>query len=259
MKKNVLVIAIAALVSTSAMAVNLSSSVTHGTTQSVTTVNKHVDINGQSHALKYTQGRHSYEAPVVDINDGSNTGGVPVVDHHQVTVTLDVSRTLSDLTQDITGTVTNNVFTDSTSLSAGNLTVTEGNRISDVTQRVYSQMGGMQKTWSGNVEVVTTSTEDYTGQLPGGGNSKLGNDVMVHVGDYSFSTEGDAIDTSAAFDNMLTGLTTDTVTITGQDLGADPQASFSLDFGNQREVLTDNSLTETTGTTRTTTLFTEIK
>lgn len=251
MKKAII---LAALVfSTSAMAVNLSSSVTHGTTQSVTSVNKQVDIDGNSHAIKYTQGRHSYEAPV-DINAGSNTGGVPEVDHHQVSVTLDVSKTVSDFTQDISGTVANNVFVDSTSLTSGNLSVTKGNRISDVVQNVQAQMSGQSITNSGSVEVSTTSTKDYTG-----GGSKLGNDVMVHVGNYAFSTEGSSIDTSAAFDNMLTGLTTNNVTISGQDLDHDPQASFSLDFGNQREVLTDNSVTHTTGTTRTTSLFTEIE
>lgn len=253
-KLNTVALIVISALSASATAVTLESSITHGSTIAHTEVNKVAEINGATYELKYTQDRGVFDH-TQDPNTGANTGGVPVEPNYVVSARIDTKLTETDLTQTVSGVNSTYTFTDSTAMRAGDLYSASGNRITDVVLATKAVNDGVTTVSTGFVEVNTSTQEPYLG----GGTSKPGNDVDVAVNGFTFNTEGETINVADAFTAINQSLTIDDVVITGQDLNSADRNGLSVNVGYQDTLITDASITDTTGTTRTVSVFNTIE
>ncbi|ANO57550.1 hypothetical protein [Vibrio phage vB_VhaS-a] len=245
-KKRKLLAALAAtvLASTSAFAVDFSTSITQGVTNSVTAVNQHVtgDINGTS--LEYKTHRSDALGGV----NGGNCGGKECRtgnDSLTIGVSVTATKTATVLDQLTTGSRNTNLTNCDVSVSVGGLSNSQGTRLANTTVNTTQV--------NDNVTTSVTGTVDVSALTDGQHGKFAGNDVGVDINGYSFRTDGDAIDVMKLADALTSGDLV--VSVSGQDLNTDDMTGINVSWSVEDIKINDTSSTTTTGTTTTTTIY----
>ncbi|CAH0448104.1 hypothetical protein SM033_00280 [Vibrio phage vB_VpaM_sm033] len=242
--KTRLTFAIAAvLASTSAFAVDFSTTHTTGTTTTSVDINQQVTGKVNGLEFNYSQNRGAAAGGV----NGNNCVGAVCDgtgnDTLSVGISIDATQTITKLDQLTTGLSVTTAENCDVTVAIGGISNSQGVRTSHTIGE--TETVNNNKTWitSGSIEVVTQTDAGYTGGhwSP----SKLGNDFTVSIGGQTVSSEGDAVNVMALSTALLGDLTQ--VTVGGQDLAhADTNAmSVKIESSKIKVIDTSVSTTET--------------
>lgn len=237
---------VSVLASTSAFAVDLSTTIGNTVTNSTTTVNQHVTGQTNGFEVNYSQNRGG----VVDAANPCTGGACDGNDMLSVGVSVDVTKRIGSIDQLTTGINTSTAANCDVTVSIGGLSNSQGVRTVDTLSSLETQNNNTVTIQTASIEVTTQTDAGYTG---GHWNpSKPGNDFTVNVGDMTINSEGNSLNLIELGNTMLT---TDlgTVTVSGQDFAhADTNAmSIKIDTSDLDVIDTGVTVTETTGTTTT--------
>jgi hypothetical protein len=251
MKTSKTLLAIAAvLASTSAFAVDMSTSITTGTTHSVRDVNTQVSGEIISNSFEYKQNRG---AALGDVNGNGCTGaacGGIGNDSLSVGIEITASTSTTLLDQLTTGQVSTATENCDVTVAIGGIQNSQGTRIATTSGETVTQANNITTTISGTVSVNTLTEENYLG----GGWSKPGNDVDLVVGGHKVNTEGDSVNVAALHD-ILTNADGFTVSVGGQDLAHSDMNAFDVSWSTEVVTIEDMSKTTTTTDSVTTTIY----
>lgn len=238
------------LASVSTYAVDLSTTVTNGHTNAVTSIDQHVSGSINSTSFEHHQNRGG---AVLDANN-SCTGVTCGTGNDALNVGLTVTATASNtvLDQLTTGSRTQDLVNCDVSVSVGGLTNSQGTRTATVNLDTMQQNNNHTTSVTGTVDLATITDQNYTGGS--WGNSKLGNDVSVSIGGVNVSTEGDSVDVAALAD-ALTNPDGFNVLVSGQDLNSADMNGLSVSWSTEALTIEDLSTTTTTGTTTSSTIY----
>ena len=185
-------------------AASLDHSISTGTSHSVTAVDRVVSGSIKDTTVKYATDRAGYSGPSAGcgtVCDGSNK-----VDNDVVSASLAVTVKDTKMNEKTTGSSVSSESFCETSISGGQLTATQGNKVGSSSSNTVTDKNNVTTIKGFAVSVETSTNGDY----PGLGK---GNDVQVQVnGKNSFSTnaaQGFTVDTS--------DLSADKITVTGFD------------------------------------------
>ncbi|BAV81174.1 hypothetical protein [Vibrio phage VCPH] len=239
--KNVLIAALAATLSFGASAVNLSTTITDTTTTSTATVNQKVTGTIEGLEVNYSQNRSFAE-----VGCGAECNGN---DTNSVGISIDVTKTVTDLDQHTTGVRTSTAEACDVTISIGGLSNSQGSVVTTFD-------GTSLNTANNNVTTITTASVDAVTQTDSnytGGHfnpSKVGNDFDLNIGNITVNSEGNHVDL-VSVGNALLNADASSITMTGQDLKhADTNAiSLNIEFGELKVVDTTSTNVTTTGTT----------
>lgn len=243
-KSLVAVLAASVLASASAFAVDLSTTITNGTTNTVTAINQSVtgSIDGMSFEYKQNRG-----AALGGVNGGGCGGKECRTGNDSLTVGVDVTATKTNTTLDqlTTGSRNTNLTNCDVSVSVGGLTNSQGTRLANTTINTTQVNDNVTTSVTGTVD-VSTVTDWQHGKF-------AGNDVGVDINGYSFRTYGDSIDVMKLADALTSGDLV--VSVSGQDLNTDDMAGINVSWSVEDIKINDTNSTTTTGTSTTTTIY----
>lgn len=239
------------LFASSAAAVDLSTTITNGTTNSVRDVNQTVTGSTYGMEFEYSQNRGG----ALDGVNGNNCQGATCgTGNDALNVGLKISATerigtIDQLTTGAASTVTENC---DVSVAIGGLSNSQGTRTATSTSTLETANNNLTQINSGTIEVSTQTDKPYTGGW--GNSSKPGNDISINIGGHTVSSEGDNV---AVMDLAKTLVTSDLtqVTIGGQDLNSADMNQLNVSVNTEALQVKDLSKTTVNSTTVSTTVF----
>jgi hypothetical protein len=248
MKKSILALVVSAL-SINAYALDLSTTVTQGTTTTVQNVNSALTGQTTETSFEYLQNR---DQTVVNAGGQCPPGACNGNDSLTVSMSMEAVLRQSTLQQNTTGQNTSIATDCDVSVAVGGLTNSQGYTNTARTTNLATTNDNVTDIYSGKIEVSTVTDKPYTG-----GGSKLGNDFTVNLGGLSQSSEGNSVDT-VAWTHALINNRDDLnrmVTVTGQDLNSADMNGLNVKLNAQTLRLIDTGTSVTTGTTTSVTTY----
>lgn len=246
MFKTLTAIVIASMVSVSALAVDLSTTIGNSTSNTIQNVNQSVSGTTVEQSFNYSQNRDI--TPVVP---NACTGQACGNDSLTVGITVEAILRTTNLDQLTTGVVNSTAENCDVTVNIGGLSNSQGfrNVTSNSTQSTVNN--NTIKIEGVKIDASTTTDMPYTGH---NGGSKLGNDFTLNIGDLVINSEGNSVNVASAYTAVL-GADLSDISISGQDLNNADMNAFELKVTTQDLLVLDTGTSTTTSTSTSSTTY----